>query len=349
MADLDVSRYLEPVSEDSPCGENLEYDPLLREIEEAAEGTPERTVGDSVLPGEEPDWRVVRRKSLDALERTRDVQVAVYLLRALLQLEGFPGLSQGLQLLQGLLDRYWDCVYPQQDEDDDYPILRVNLLTTLVDLPTFLNPLRSVPLTDSQVMGRYSLRDIEASKGDHGEDEDDDLPKASQIEAAFMDTDQEVLEANSRSIDRALGEVQAMSELLQNQVGAVNSPDFSPLIKLLMELQGVFREQLQRRGVQTEGVNEEGQDVAVAGQAGSGQAISLHAINSREDVQRAIDAINDYFQRQDPSSPIPFLLKRARRMLYMDFKEILENLAPDGLHQAEIVFGPDVNPDEENQ
>ncbi len=337
MADVDVNRYLEPVSEDAPCGDNLEYDPLLQEIEKAAEGTAERVVGDSVLPGEDPDWRQVRRKSLEALERTRDIQVCVYLLRAMLQLDGLSGVAQGLQLIRGQLERYWDCVHPVQDEDDDYPVLRMNLLSTLMDREAFLRPLQHTPLTDSQVMGRYSLHDIELSKGSSDGD-DEELPKPSQIEAAFMDTDLEALEQNSRDVDVALGEVQAMSTLTNDKVGAVNAPDFSSLITLLKDLQAVLREQLQRRGSTLESGEEADQTTSVTADGQAGQ-VNLHAINSREDVQKAIDAINDYFQRQDPSSPIPFLLKRVRRLLFMDFREILQELAPDGISQAETVFG----------
>ncbi len=68
---------------------------------------------------------------------------------------------------------------------------------------------------------------------------------------------------------------------------------------------------------------------------------SLGAINNRADVMRALDLLLDYYQRQEPSSPLPLLLKRARGLVSKDFLEILQDLAPDGLAQARAIRGPE--------
>ncbi len=58
---------------------------------------------------------------------------------------------------------------------------------------------------------------------------------------------------------------------------------------------------------------------------------------------RALDKVCEYYRRTEPSSPVPFLLERAKRMAAMDFVELMRELAPDGLKQATNVMG--VSPD----
>lgn len=52
-----------------------------------------------------------------------------------------------------------------------------------------------------------------------------------------------------------------------------------------------------------------------------------------------LDLICDYYARCEPSSPVPLLLKRAKRLVFMDFIEIIKDLAPDGLSQVELIRG----------
>ena len=62
-------------------------------------------------------------------------------------------------------------------------------------------------------------------------------------------------------------------------------------------------------------------------------------INSREDVVRVLDMACDYFKRHEPSSPVPLLLQRAKSLVAKDFMEILRDLTPAGVSQAEQIGG----------
>jgi type VI secretion system protein ImpA len=52
-----------------------------------------------------------------------------------------------------------------------------------------------------------------------------------------------------------------------------------------------------------------------------------------------IDRICAYYERYEPSSPVPLLLQRARRLVDKNFMEILQDLAPEGMSQARQVGG----------
>jgi type VI secretion system protein ImpA len=68
-------------------------------------------------------------------------------------------------------------------------------------------------------------------------------------------------------------------------------------------------------------------------------AASLTAVATRADAMRLLDLVLDYYRRYEPSSPLPLLLERARRLADKNFIDILRDLAPDSVTQAQLVTG----------
>ncbi len=62
-------------------------------------------------------------------------------------------------------------------------------------------------------------------------------------------------------------------------------------------------------------------------------------ITSRADVQLALEKVKQYFARYEPSHPAPLMIDRVQRVIELDFMEIIRDLAPDGVHQLENIFG----------
>jgi type VI secretion system protein ImpA len=56
-------------------------------------------------------------------------------------------------------------------------------------------------------------------------------------------------------------------------------------------------------------------------------------------VLRILDALCDYYARNEPSSPVPMLLTRAKRLVDKSFIDIIRDLAPAGLAEAEVIGG----------
>ncbi|MDG4553640.1 MAG: type VI secretion system protein TssA [Candidatus Competibacter sp.] len=344
MSVIEIEALLGDVAASAPCGEDLEYDPLFAEMEKLAQETPERQYGDTIIPAEPPDWRGVKKAALTLLERTRDLRVAVYLTRALLQSDGLPGFAEGLALVEGLVERYWEGVYPLLDPDDDNdPTLRINTIVALCDPETTLRDLREAPLVSSRALGRFSLRDIQVATGvlTPVAGDDEELPTQSRIEAAFQDADLEVLQGTAGAVADAFGRAERIEALLTDWVGVTQAPDMSDLTGVLKEVRLVLAEQLQRRGASLPGETgeqAEAEEGATAG-AATGQRVVVGEIASREDVIRMLDKICDYFARYEPSSPVPFLLKRAKNLVTKDFMELMLDLAPGGAEQANLIFG----------
>src|SRR5207249_1339798 len=125
---FDVEALLAPVSSDQPCGADLEYDPDMLALQQAAAGKPERQVGDTVVPAQEPEWRDVANRCEALLRRTKHLGLAALLARASCKQDGYVGAVHGLALVRGLVERYWDGVYPRLDSEDGSAMMRLNTL-----------------------------------------------------------------------------------------------------------------------------------------------------------------------------------------------------------------------------
>lgn len=346
MSIIDVESLLSEITADAPCGEDLEYDPQFAEMEKEAQGTPERQYGDTIIPGEPPNWRGVGKAALGLLERTRDLRVAAYLTRAVLNTDGLTGFTDGLALIEGLIEQHWDNVYPQLDpEDDNDPTLRINTIVGLCDPETTLHDLRATPLVSSRSLGRFSLRDAQIAAGiitPIATDEEHTPPNQTMIDGAFQDADLEELQATADAVTEAMEHAARIEALLTDQVGVTEAPDMSSLAGVLKEIRHVLVEQLERRGVGMGGEDEAGEIIEGAtatGGAPAGQRMIVGEIASREDVIRTLDKICEYYKRYEPSSPVPFMLKRAKKLVTMDFVELLRDLAPNATEQTDLIFG----------
>jgi len=338
MADLDIDRLLEPVAEDSPCGEDLEYDPEFGELERAAQGTPGHTMGEEEIAPVPPDWSAVADSAESLLVRTKDLRVATHLARARLNLDGIGGLASGLDLIDQMLRKYWDGIHPELDaEDNNDPTLRMNSLMPLNGHAEFIDSLSHAVLVSSKALGRFSLRDIRLANGELSmpAGDESEIPDPTHIDAAFLDCDLDELTGNSDATSQCIETLADIEGFAREQVGAEFSPDLEALSGELKAVNRVLGEQLSRRGV---AVETEAEDEA----GGEAQAKSVPGeIRSRDDAIRVLDRVSEYFRKNEPSSPVPLLLQRAKRLISKDFIEILRDMAPQGLSEAEKIGGLD--------
>ena len=89
--------------------------------------------------------------------------------------------------------------------------------------------------------------------------------------------------------------------------------------------------------------NGDGEQTGMSGAEAGGEtrpgAVSVGAIRSRQDAIRALDAVAQFFRQNEPSSPIPLFLERAKRLVSKDFLEVLADIAPEAIPQARAAGG----------
>ncbi|MEN8177248.1 MAG: type VI secretion system protein TssA [Pseudomonadota bacterium] len=351
MSTIDVESLMQAISADSPCGEDLEYDPAFGELERLAQGKAEQQIGDTIVEAEEPDWRQVGKLATTLFSRTKDIRVVIYLMRSSLHTQGFTGLCDGLLLLKGMLTQNWECLYPELDaEDNNDPTMRINALVSLCDDQMLLNPVRKAPLVSSRMMGQFSLRDIAIATGELQPTGGTGKTEIAAIDAAFLDADLEELQATADAVSASINYLSTIESYVTEQVGASDAASFDELGQLLKSALQVLQDHLSRRGVNENIADSEGS----ADQNGSGVSAAATppaslsgAINNRDDVIRALGKIQDYYTRHEPASPVPMLMERAKQLVAMDFMQIIKNIAPDGLSQVEIIRGPEISQEDD--
>ena len=350
-ADLDT--LLADLSPESPCGEDLSYDPAFLELERISQGTPEQQIGDTVIPAEEPNWREVKDKADELWGRSRDLRVLLYRALADLKLRGLPGLRDGLVLLQGLVDRQWDNLHPRLDPDDNNdPTQRLNIVAALAAPPeSFGDPMmfqrrvREAPLTDSRQLGRFGMRDILVARGELTIPAPEGAPPppgASVIDGAFDDTPTELLEQVSRAAAESLEAVRGLSKSLDARVGLGNAPSLKSFETLLSSIGKEVQGQIAKKtggAIPDEGAGPGGNGVA-AGPAGAGGSPLSGDIRTGRDVLLALDKVSRYYQQAEISSPVPLFIAAARQLVSKSFVEINRILSPDLVRQVEEIASP---------
>ncbi len=331
---IDLEKLLTAVSEEAPAGSDLEYDPLFSEMERASEGKAEQEFGDTIVPAEDPDWRELKNKALQVLQQSKDLRAAIYLTRALIHTDGFAGFSDGLELIKGYINQYWESLHPQLDpEDNNDPTIRINTLINLCDPFDTLAAVNKTPVVTSNVMGNYSYRDIQIATGSlQPTDADNQEIALDQIDAAFRECPSEQTQQTLSHIRQAIECVNAIESQLNERVGIDQAPDLQSLVDHMKLLE---KEVATRAGVDTmeEDTLQDGSGVSA-----QQQSTSSGAINNRDDVISALERISQYYRKHEPSSPIPLLLDRAKRLVKMDFYEIVQDLAPNGMSQFDFLW-----------
>ncbi|MET0591448.1 MAG: type VI secretion system protein TssA [Polyangiaceae bacterium] len=338
---IDTENLLQPIAGEEPTGTNLEYDPAFAALERIAQGKPEQQIGSTIVPSEPPDWKAVHEQAAALLGRSKDLRVVSHLVRALLHRYGFPGLCEGLGVVRGLLEKYWAPLHPRLDPDDGHdPTIRISALALLSD-GQVLAGLRAVPVVQSRSFGNICLRDIAVASGEMPAAPDTPKMEMNTVEAAFQDVTDEALEAVASAITQSVEHLRKIEATFAESAG-VSGPDVTGLTQILNQANKAVAPRLERRkaaAAAAAGAAAEGTAVHTNGTGGPARAALTGEITSRDDVVRAIDKICDYYARHEPSSPLPLLLQRCKRLATMSFLEIVKEMVPDGLSQVEVIAG----------
>ena len=329
-----IDALLAPIREDAPCGDNLEYDPAFTALETASQGKPEQQFGNTVIPAVEPQWDEVARQAQELLQRTKDLRPALLLVRAAAHEQGLEGLLLGLQLLTGLLDRYWEQLHPRLDDDND-PTMRMNILTPLNDPSMLVRDLYDVQVGVSRGMGPVHVREIAASHGMLASSAETPSQLQMLNALAEIQAGQPALAQMLAGLAPALVALQRVISERSGRDGLLDLDRLVPISKLLAQIGRSLG-------------SDESLDVATAGTEGNALTDGLMpadvsrdgGIRSRRDALRMLDRVIAYFEQVEPGNPAPLLLIRAKQLIGVSFFDIVTNLAPNALDTIETVTGP---------
>lgn len=334
---MQLEDYATPRSIAGPSGENLEYDPGFVALFLAAQPKEERQAGNEIIPGEDPNFKDVTEKALGVLERSHDLRVAVVLARAQLSLGGFEGLVASVGYMRACLEGFWDTCHPMLDADDDNdPTMRINTVAGLASAD-MLRRLRLASLTESPTFGRMNLRDVAIIDGEMAVPAGmANAPDKAKLAAAFKDTKPDVLKSRLVAVRQLIADTGALTAPFDEHTPG-DGPDLDPLLRLLKRAGRLLAEAIGEPEAEASAEAEPAQEPGVAPAAEPAQVSG--AITSAVDVRMTLDRIIDYYERFEPSSPLPLLLHRARRLVGADFMTIMKDIAPTGIPSVNTLSG----------
>ncbi len=346
MKDIDIEKLLVEVSVEAPCGSGrlIELNDLRRSVR-AKEPPP---TASNQAKAEPPAWPKVLEKAVELLSKSKDIEIAGILCLALMKVDGFNGLGKGLALIRRLLERYWSCIYPEIDSEEGLRFRNTALEYALAhrqtspDEETLLDAFDKQLIIKSPIFGEFCLNDIDLVKGKVSEgDSDQQKSKLSDLQGAFKKASEEEIQTSLQGFTGFLSELDGIKQLYRDKGESDASLDLRPLrrrlkhaISMVTELAGIEKE------------NVEGADVVDTDETGvKGELTNapikdtIGAINNRSDVVAVIDKLCDYYEQNEPSSPVPMLLERAKQLVAMNFIDIVSDLVPNGMSDAEVFRG----------
>ncbi len=328
---LDIALLVAPLSDDQPAGPDLYGDANRQQIELAFE----RSVSDGAASqNSAAEWQETIALIVAQAEVTRDLWLPVYLMRAAAQAGQFELVVDGAVLLAALLEDRWADVHPQLD--DLGFIGRKTPCESLVRIGDFLGAFERMPLVSHARLGAFSGADFErfrekgAKAAGFGE-------FRMAIEAIGADGLAEAI-AGLGEIEQAIRRVDAA--LTANADGDT-ATNFKPTYDVLARMKRAIAVCVPQKSGDSKVGGASGNDTAtsrseaMSSDSSSGNGANYSgAINSRNDVISAMDAICAYYAQYEPGSPVPFVLRRAREWISLDFMAVLADIAPGSLEEA---------------
>ncbi len=350
MSTFAASPYLAVLEGPTPCGRDIESTGELYALEDAI-----REPDEPGIKGQEAvdqrNWREIRAQAERLLNESRHLRVLGHLARALLRTEGLESFCACVRLTADLVAQNWKDLYPALDDGDATE--RCNILRELAS-PTMLADLRAAPLLVVKGLGTFSLGDILVAKGLQKPKPGVTPPSPQVVLAALENAPVEGLQSAVAAARQAQAALQDITKVVAAATGdAFSLPALAQIFTRIEELLGPQA----TAAVSAAAAVEVAQSSAAAGDATAGSALSsqgagnfaekpvnlspasMGEVQTREEVATLIDKICRYYERNEPSSPVPLLLQRAKRLSGMSFMEIMKELADKGLPQIEAVAG----------
>ncbi len=344
-----LEQLLLPISDVCPQGENMAYSALFDEIREARRADDLALAqGDWETAAKRSEWARVRQLCEEALcRRSKDLQIAAWYAEALTRIEGFNGLAIGLQLVTGLLQRYWDTGYPSLDRDGaDERAARLDWLSAQL-----ADEIRRVPLTAPAHGGYDWYRYRESREVDNLALRDAAAPECCAAEGKLTGEQFDHSAALSgriwfEALDEQLCRAQAHFAELRQEVDerfAAEAPNLAPIKDALDACGEVCRRRMERFEPRQAAPEPPGAppvpDRLFAQSAPTLDAGGLGSIGSPPSRACAIGLLHEaarYFRAHEPHSPVALLVERAARWAEMSLEDWLATVIKDGSTLGQI-------------
>jgi type VI secretion system protein ImpA len=324
-----------PIEGSNPSGANLRYDPVYDKVKEARREETQPPPGMTEQDRKVADNVQVIKLTTELLtKKTKDLQLAAWFTEASLKQRGFAGLKDGLALCHGLVDKFWDTIYPEiEDGDAESRGAPLGFVGTKLEIP-----LKLVPVVEKARYGRIDYQQArelgyeDQAKTDEAKKKRAQLVKDGKLtpevfDKAFEETPKKFYFQAEQDLDVCLKTLGELKKICDEKFGN-EGPTFGPLQTSLDASRHVIHGFLQKKREKepdpVEVVPAAEAAPGTGGEAGGASAepvrtgVFISVDNSTEPADR-LDAIRKvaeaaaYLRRREPQSPASYLMLRGLR------------------------------------
>jgi len=364
---VDLQHFIAPIDSDTPSGVDLRNDARFHAIERliapAAKESRDALDETSSDVSTSVDWGDVQNKAGELAAGGQDLRLLVIVTRSLFHTDQFAGFAAGLDMITQLLDQSWDTLHPtlrERPTPKEAALRRINALMQLENdesgllgdmeyLPVFtlrgIGPisgydLASAKLTDDQVLreGPSGLGQTEqaAQSAEHAEL----VKRVSGACRAYSAEHPDDMEALCNAVTASKAALTAMESKLSDKLGGNGAGvKFNALLQFLERIERTLDEIAIGDDEMATDSPEPTDDSPAAHSTPKTTSSVPGTISTRKDVEKYLDMIIAFYERTEPSSPIPHLARRMRRMVPMDFVELMNEVAPSGMKEFRNAAG----------
>jgi type VI secretion system protein ImpA len=345
---LPLEQLLTPISDDNPVGVDIRDNPsptspyyTIKDARNAARTAERNNIFDNDNSEADSHWRRILELAPEILQNdAKDLEVASWYLEALVRRHGYLGLRDGFKLIHGLIEKFWDEIYPLPDEDGIET--RVAPLTGLNGEGAegvLIAPIRNIYITEGATSGPYNYwmyqqaLDVEKIL-----DEETRREKASKLGFSNEDVEQAVTESSEQfyidlvdDASLALTTYREISRILDEYCGINDSPPTSNIINILEDCLGAIKH-IGKYKIPGDSEDEVDQEESLDASPETGQTTTTQiskGIQTRSDAFKKLIEISDFFRKTEPHSPISYILERAVKWGDMPLEELIRELIPD--------------------
>ncbi len=353
-----IERCIAPITVEQPVGADLRTNTALharyyqmKDCRNAARDLERRQAqGESI--DERADWKGLAKLCVETLSTTtKDLEVASWLVEALLRLQGLAGMGAGFTILSAMIKNYWETIYPLPDEDG-----LITRLAPLISLNgdeyegTLIRPIYHVLLTQGQTTGPFALWQYQQALDNTKLTDTIIIERRKAQGSVFMSSIQTAVNESTAEFyqklqqdHRTVQQVFAEYNVLLTKYCAEQAPPQTRILSVLDEfgdyLRFIIKDSTHQdilHSVVPVTVNSAIEDVLTLSSTSlalesdeKGGTMLSGELNNREQALQLLGNIAAYFRKTEPQSPLPYVLERAQQLGRLSFPELLRELVND--------------------
>lgn len=342
---------LEAISVDQPHGEDQRLNPSplctyqsIKTARYAARDAEKNSIYNQGENDADEHWRKIISLAPQLLKsESKDLEVATWFTEAMVRRHGFAGLRDSLHLIDGLIEHFWDGLYPEPDEDGiETRVAPLAGLNGTSSEGVLITPLRKTPITEGFSPGPFAYYQYQqAIEAERTSNEDAKQSKIDKLGFSLSVIEQSIADSSDIYFLNLVDDIQSSitwAKSIENRLDALcghDAPSTRAIVNCLEEIKSAIHH-LAKHRLPVE-------EIAQPVDATIGDADMMSTPNSsktslplsdslpltRDLAFKRLLELADFFRRTEPHSPISYALEKAVKWGNMSLEQLIVELIPD--------------------